>query len=115
LQLCAPGYVIFFLRHQGRDGGVHFGGFGAFFFEGFGVVGGLRFEVDDGLAAGALGFWDVLLVASCCDVYACCCLLGLTFEFGNIHAKGIALFEHALTAALDKLVEPVGEGGHALA
>jgi hypothetical protein len=54
--LCSARDVVFFLRHEGGDCGVHFGGFGAFFLEGFGVGGGLRFEVYDRLAAGALGF-----------------------------------------------------------
>jgi hypothetical protein len=45
LQVCAARDVVFFLRHEGRDGGVHFGGFGVFFLERFGVRGGLRFEV----------------------------------------------------------------------
>jgi hypothetical protein len=53
------------------------------------------------------------VVCVCC--WCCCCDLRLTFEFGYIHAKGIALFEHALAAAFDELVESVGEGGHALA
>jgi hypothetical protein len=43
------------------------------------------------------------------------CDLRLTFEFGHVHAKGVALFEHALAAAFDEFVEAVGEGGHALA
>lgn len=45
-------------------------------------------------------------------VFVCCYL---TFKLGHVHAKGVAFFEHALTAALDEFVEPVGEGGHALA
>ena len=45
----------------------------------------------------------------------CSAILRLTFEFGYIHAEGIALFEDALATAFDEFVEAVGEGGHALA
>lgn len=40
---------------------------------------------------------------------------GHTLKLGNIHAKGIALFKHAFAAALDEVVEALGELGHALA
>jgi len=38
-----------------------------------------------------------------------------TFELCDVHAKGVALFEHAFAAALDEVVEALGELGHALA
>ena len=38
-----------------------------------------------------------------------------TFKLGNIHAKGVALFEYAFAAALDEVVEALGELGHAFA
>lgn len=40
---------------------------------------------------------------------------GLTFELCDVHAKGVALFEHAFAAALDEVVEALGELGHAFA
>lgn len=42
-------------------------------------------------------------------------LCGHTFKFRDVHAKGIALFQHTLAAALDELVEALGELGHAFA
>lgn len=42
-------------------------------------------------------------------------LCGHTFKLGNIHAKGVALFQHALAAALDEVVEALGELGHTFA
>ena len=44
-----------------------------------------------------------------------CGLPGHTFELCDIHAKGVALFEHAFAAALDEVVEALGELGHAFA
>jgi hypothetical protein len=38
-----------------------------------------------------------------------------TFKLGDIHAKGVALFQHALAAALDEVVEALRELGHSLA
>jgi hypothetical protein len=38
-----------------------------------------------------------------------------TFKLSDVHAEGIALFQHALAAALDKVVEALRELGHALA
>lgn len=38
-----------------------------------------------------------------------------TFKLGDVHAKGVALLEHALAAALDEVVEALGELGHAFA
>lgn len=42
-------------------------------------------------------------------------LSGHTFELCDVHAKGVALFEHAFAAALDEVVEALGELGHAFA
>ena len=41
--------------------------------------------------------------------------LSRTFELGDVHAKGIALFEDALPTALDEVVEALGKLGHAFA
>ena len=38
-----------------------------------------------------------------------------TFELCDVHAKGVALFEHAFAAALDEVIEALGELGHAFA
>lgn len=38
-----------------------------------------------------------------------------TFKLGNVHAKGVALFEHAFAAALDEVVEALGELSHTFA
>jgi hypothetical protein len=38
-----------------------------------------------------------------------------TFKLSNIHAKGIALFQHALAAALNEVIEALRELSHSLA
>jgi hypothetical protein len=40
---------------------------------------------------------------------------GHTFELCDVHAEGIALFEHAFATALDEVVEALGELRHTLA
>ena len=42
-------------------------------------------------------------------------LCGHTFKLRDVHAKGVALFQHALAAALDEVVEALGELGHTFA
>ena len=39
----------------------------------------------------------------------------LTFKLCDVHAKGVSLFEHAFAAALDEVVEALGELRHAFA
>lgn len=38
-----------------------------------------------------------------------------TFKLCDVHAKGIALFEHAFAATLDEVVEALGELSHTFA
>ena len=60
------------------------------------------------------------LCVSCCML--CCRVFSAfwrrqrhTFELCDVHAKGVALFEHAFAAALDEVVEALCELGHAFA
>ena len=119
------GFVVGFLGAQRGDCGVHFGRFGGFFCQGFGVGVGLGGEGGDGEEAGAVGFFlggmvlvSLLFLLLLVGVFSLSFLVWrvcrLTFEFGDVHAKGVALFEDALAAALDEVVEALGELGHAL-
>lgn len=71
--------------------------------------GGLGLELVDCDFAGALYIWNFGQRRSVVSVHT-----SLTLQFGDVHAKGIALLQHSLSAPLDELVEAHRELRHTL-